>query len=137
MYNQSEGTFAVDFARSSTAYDSYLFAAYKDDGQWIASSLPGGAGEFQIKGPTMGTPNVGVVPAGPHSIIGAYKSNDSAVTIDGHPVTTDTIGTVPLNRQFFSIGNLAGSSWLNGTIASITYYPARLPNSKLIELTQP
>jgi hypothetical protein len=49
---------------------------------------------------------------------------------------TDNSVSLPLNLDRAVIGQVEGSGiWLNGTIARLTYYPARLPDAQLQALT--
>jgi hypothetical protein len=66
----------------------------------------------------------------------AYNSAGRALCLDGGAVVTDA--SPPQNIVTVTIGCRNGvGEYLNGTISRITYYPVRLPDDKLIELTQP
>lgn len=71
--------------------------------------------------------------------VGAYKVNDIAYTQNGLPITTDTSANIPtVNRLLIGVsrnGDFAEQN-LNGTLSKLTYYPVRLPNSQLIELSK-
>jgi hypothetical protein len=68
---------------------------------------------------------------------GAYKLNDFASSFNGSTVLTDDSGLLPENVNKMDIGKRAdGSNYLNGTIRNITYYPKRLPNAFLQNLTK-
>jgi hypothetical protein len=68
---------------------------------------------------------------------GAYKLNDFAVSFNGATALTDTVGTVPGALTQALIGrNTAGSNSTNGTIKRLTYWPTRLANSTLQEVTR-
>jgi len=65
----------------------------------------------------------------------AYKANDYSVTSSGGSVVTDTSATPPTVNQM-SIGNWYNDTGqLNGTISRLTYYPYRLPDATLQEIT--
>jgi hypothetical protein len=68
-------------------------------------------------------------------LIGTYKVNDFAASVDAGTVVTDTSGTVPLVSQANIGARADASSYLNGTIRKIAYYPRRLANSELQALT--
>ena len=72
-----------------------------------------------------------------NKIAGAYKLNDFAASLDGASVNTDTSGSVPTGITDLHIGGIkdSSSSYLNGHIKSIKYYPRRLTNAQLQELT--
>ena len=66
----------------------------------------------------------------------AYKENDFAASRDGNTVVTDTSGVVPTGLTTLRIGrNENTTQYLNGHIKSIQYYPRRLSNAQLQELT--
>lgn len=65
----------------------------------------------------------------------AYAVNNFAATVNGGSVQTDTSGIVPTSDLILIIGN-ATTSYLNSHIKSIKYYPRRLSNAQLQELTQ-
>jgi hypothetical protein len=64
----------------------------------------------------------------------AYKVNDFAFDSNAGAIQTDTSGTVPIVNNL-SIGNIAASSQINGTIKQISYYNTRLSNSTLQSIT--
>ena len=71
----------------------------------------------------------------PAKVAFAFKLNDFAATEDGDAVVTDTSGTVP-NVTKMTIGSAYNNSaQLNGHIKSIKYYPRRLTNAQLQDLT--
>jgi len=70
----------------------------------------------------------------------AIKLNDSAGSFNGSTPTTDTSCTLP-TVNILRIGNAswavgAGVNALNGTISQLSYYPRRLTNAQLQQLTQ-
>ena len=65
-----------------------------------------------------------------------YKENDFAISLNGAAVVADTSGTVPTNLVLLQLGNENGTAqYLNGHIARLRYYPTRLTNAKLQELS--
>jgi len=66
---------------------------------------------------------------------GCYKVNDFAYAYNGNLVGTDTLGAVPVNPTDILIGSDPYSNYLNGHIAKLIYYPARLTNTKLQQLS--
>jgi hypothetical protein len=70
-------------------------------------------------------------------VITAYKVNDFAAAFSiTNTVGTDTSGSVPTVNRLI-IGDLRGSgAKLNGTVAQILYYPRRLTNTQLQNLTK-
>ena len=69
-------------------------------------------------------------------MISCYKVNDFAFCQDGGPVTTDTSAAVNEDFTVFAIGDLNQFHQLNGTIEQIIYYPKRLSNAQLQQLTR-
>ena len=66
----------------------------------------------------------------------AYKENNFAASRDGGAVVTDTSGVVPTGLTTLRLGrNGVDAQFLNGHIKSIQYYPRRLSNAQLQELT--
>ena len=64
----------------------------------------------------------------------AASANDFALTVDGTAVVADTAGAMPIAATEARIGyGIYGR--LNGHIKSIQYYPRRLTNTQLQELT--
>jgi len=64
-----------------------------------------------------------------------YKANDFAATLNGSAVQTDTSGTVPTSTNV-GIGHYPGfGQYANCHIAELIYYPARLTNTKLQQLS--
>ena len=68
-----------------------------------------------------------------------YAENDFAASLNGATTVTDTSGTVPSGISSLGIGHYyppnPSSNLINGHIKSIKYYPRRLTNTQLQELT--
>lgn len=64
----------------------------------------------------------------------AYKVNDFAFTANAGSIGTSFLGLVPTVDRL-QIGALQGIGTSNGTIRKITYYPQRLSNAELVEMT--
>ena len=67
-------------------------------------------------------------------LCGAYKTNDFAFSSDGSAVTTDTVGIVPVVDRML-IGDYIYTTEKSQHIKKIAYYPARLSNEELQEMT--
>lgn len=65
----------------------------------------------------------------------AYKLNSCAVSVNGSTPTTDTSCTMPTVTQIDIGGPNSGGTQLYGAVNSVVYYPARLPNARLISIT--
>ena len=66
----------------------------------------------------------------------SYANNSFSHSFNGATPDTDDLGSVPTVHRL-SIGNGAGIGQLNGHIRSIRYYPKRLSDESLVELTTP
>lgn len=68
-----------------------------------------------------------------------YKVNDFAVMTNAGnigPYNTDGSGLLPVSLTKLIIGsNTVGTSVINGTIKKLTYFPKRLSNDELVEMT--
>jgi hypothetical protein len=150
-YNPSEGTvfatFKCDNWNSSNQFGkaftiNQAIFGVEDNGFWIGNDAnnsntiryrvrSGGVNQF---GPANLTRTSTIV----KSAI-AVKSSDFAVTIDGNTPTTSTSGTLPQVMNSLTIGrDVVGveDKFLNGTISKLSYYPTRLPNQIIQNLTK-
>jgi len=143
-YNQSEGTFIVEYDLILATYGTTKHLATASDGT--------GSNRVSVYNTaTTATPFLIVTDAGvtqasaANSAVGsgvtiktgvAYKANDFAIITNGGSAATDTSGTVPstLNR-FYIGGSATGAQPVNGHIRSIKYYPSRLTNAQIQGLT--
>jgi hypothetical protein len=69
----------------------------------------------------------------------SVKTSDFAVTINGNAPTSSTSGTLSTSMTNMTIGrDIVGidNAFLNGHIAQLTYYPRRLSNTQLQNLTR-
>jgi hypothetical protein len=66
----------------------------------------------------------------------AYKFNDIAGTANAATVGTDTSATMPVVTQMNIGDSFATGSFVNSTIRKIAYYPKRLSNAELQNLTK-
>lgn len=137
-FNASEGSVVIESQHFTT--ESSVSAAgfalddgssnnrmyyYQNKGQWIAS--------------VSGTTTVSIDDADPAESTAtkagvAYKENDFSSSIDGSLVGSDTSSAVPTVTTLH-VGRSSAGTALNGHIKSLNYYPKRLSNAKLQELT--
>jgi len=141
-YNQSEGTVVVEASTASTAQTNHTDLRIKD-----GSSLPLVSSGSRVGGSSEGTyslyspnttilVNVSSVVTEGSTYRSAYRlaDNDVALSVNGSTVATDTSVTfTSLTAAAIEIGD--GYGYLNGHIKSIKYYPRRLTNAQLQELT--
>jgi len=138
-YNQSAGSVVVE-AQSKEVGVNRLYALTEDGGiQDAVYSYAGSSGHLIIRANNVTEANIdaGTFVADTYSKLAAtYKANDSAVTIDGGTVQTDTSVNLPttVNTMFFGASSTTANH-LNGHIKSIKYYPRRLTNAQLVEIT--
>lgn len=151
-FNPLEGTIVVEFSTNATGvgpaggnnfpfvYDLDNPAAPSDGYRLITSAgygpgvrtevFNGGVSQFSFSTPiALGT---GAVIK--HSL--AYKTNDFASALNGGAVQTDASGVLPTPNRL-TIGSQDGGSpqMLDGHIRSIRYWPNRLSNALLQEVT--
>ena len=155
FYNQSEGTlFAESSSTALVAGDNQGIWGLGDDTLIFASGnmlyatyLASVSHRIAITGAVSGASTVsslnnsGVPQSAntPARSIFGYKTDDFAISTNGSSVATDTSGALPVVTGF-SIGGLqkawsSGGNQLNGHIRKIAYWPKRLTNTLLEQLT--
>ena len=151
FYNQSEGVmFAsgdyaalgangfpriVGFTGANTGTDEISLytrvAVGTGDGTIFGSVTVNSVLEGNLDGP-LGLPNLS---AGYRSAI-AYKANDFGLSSNGLTPTVDTSGTLPTITQLIIMGNVRFQNRLSGHIRRLAYWPTRLNNNILQQITQ-
>lgn len=151
-YNQTEGTVvikaSVDFDCAASIHFPMYFTL--SDGTttnriyFLAADISGGDRQYMSVSTPSGTQasvystSIELTTGKASLYAGSYKLNDFAVCNQGTVLTTDTSGYVPLNLDRAYIGSRSDESFfLNGHIASITYYPRKVTNSELAALSTP
>ena len=146
-YNSTEGTLFAAARINALGGGNFPGITYVDDGTAnncigfyvndFANDVIGAeayisnVGQYQIVSPSA------IVPNQLNKVITAYKVNDFAAAYSmGGSVGTDNSGSVPTVNRLI-IGLLRGGNTpLNGTISQISYYPVRLTNAQLQDLTK-
>ena len=136
-YNQKAGTVVVDL--NSFGDNTYQYA--------VALTPTSATGAFEISlRKSVSNWNYSVIDnsvvqasineafSAQAKLAGAYKANSFNASINGSVEVEDTSGTVPSGLVDLRIGRQT-SFQLNGHIKSIAYYPRRLSNAQLQELT--
>jgi len=138
-YNQSAGSVVVQIGKHAGVTSGSQYVVSLDNnasgermqinrfnGNYILDVVDGGVSQVSVS----------VGPGADNSKIAfAYALNNFAATEDGDTPVTDTSGTVPAPTEV-TIGTAwNGGSPLNGHIKSIRYYPRRLTNAQLQEIT--
>lgn len=139
-YNNSEGTFFVEFTGRKNGIP---LVTYNNNN--ASERLPqigiNSVGNYQAIAFSDFTSVANVIDNQVHTygryakLAMAYAENDYACSINGAPVVTDTLGVLPIEIVKMNIGCLSGGSMLNGYIKKIIYYPQRLSNAQLQNLT--
>jgi len=80
--------------------------------------------------------NIGTWAATPLQAAVTYKENDYAGSLSGAAVGTDATVNLATNLNVIELGANLSSSYLNGTIRRLTYWPTRLSNTTLQQITQ-
>ena len=135
FWNASEGSFAVNYdcPANGTLVQYQANSAVSTN---IHSAVSIGTTQyFQVfLPPEQALLNAGSIVANlPQGLSSAYKLNDFAASLNGGAVATDTAGSLPTPTKI--IIGADGSSYMNGHIARLRYYPTRLTNAKLQELS--
>jgi hypothetical protein len=146
-YNPSEGSLFAAARINALGGPGYPGIAYVDDGTtancmgfYISDAGDDKIGaEGYVSGVnqySLGSVSATVVNQ-LYRVISTYKVNDFAAAFSmGGTVGTDTSGSVPTVDRL-RIGALRGGLFpLNGTISQLSYYPKRLTNSQLQNLTK-
>jgi hypothetical protein len=137
-YNQSAGTTLVEVDTFSDSGNPIVYSiddgAYQDSiATQVASSYQFIAFNNGVNQAQIDSGNITINTA--TKISSAYAANDFASSMNGSTAVTDTAGAVPIVTQM-RIGNYSLGAYLNGHIKSIQYFPRRLTNAQLQELTQ-
>ena len=144
-FNQSEGTVFVEAKTFSNAEANHGDFALTDSGtspDLSSGSRTGSsvAGSYSTWYRTAGTTQANLVRTSAvednvfYKAGFCYKANDFAQSVDGGSILSDSSGTVPSRNSVVLIGdNYYGK--LNGHIKSIKYFPRRLTNAQLVDLT--
>ena len=137
FYNQSEGTMLTNAFTPASGDRTVLSADDNTANEMIRLRTEGTNPFFKV---TDGGSELVAIDAGTVSantsfkLIGAYKLDDFASSINGGAAVTDTSGTTPTVDRM-RIGAGQGGNTMCGCVASLRYYKKRLPNAKLAQLT--
>jgi hypothetical protein len=141
-FNPSEGSFFADFSMigiNASAGGSAVYSAndgttsnrirlnYTGSTTLTADIAVGGTAQVALASITA------LSTYAKHAL--SYKTNDSASTINGGAVGTDTVCTMPVVSQF-QIGLLVSTGPMNGYIRRLTYYPQALTAANLQAVTR-
>lgn len=139
-FNASEGTFYVDLISSGGVSNQYALsitdgtnnnrinpAFFSSSSNVSSFVMDGGVAQNSfVYETTLADTN--------YKFAYAFKVNDFAGCVNGGAVSSDTLGTIPTVDRM-QIGSLNGSLDFNGHIKDLKFYPSRLSNAQLQELT--
>lgn len=141
-YNQSEGTVFVSYDIIAYSANQRIFSI--NDGtvsNEAAEYSSTGSNRMIVTsgGVTVATP-IGLSPISAGVIYNAalaFKLDDFAISVNGNSPVTDTSGAMPVSVTKLGIGSnsVGTTTYLNGHIRRIAYYPTRLANATLQRLT--
>jgi hypothetical protein len=141
-YRQTEGSFLVEAETSSTAktnHNDLLLKSADSTKQVSSGSRVGGsaAGTYTIYAPSPGiliTVSPGITGGLVYKAAYRVAPSKASLCVNGGSVATDASVTFPTKpATVLEIGD--GFGYLNGHIKSIKYYPRRLTDAQLQELT--
>jgi hypothetical protein len=144
-YNQTEGTVFEEVAVAANSFATY---ASIDNGTTAQNSTYLDNDSGNIRAVTFSSNTaVSVLVLGAVGTAGlfnklssTYKVNDFAAVRSGGTVQVDTSGAVPVSPIQLCLGRAPSGlavTYINGTIKRLTYWPTRLANTTLQQITQP
>ena len=139
-FNNAEGTVYCEFSQySSTSPNNQFIAAFTDNttNNYISALTNPSSyrGLIVFGGVSQASIINGVITANTAAKASlAYKANDFSATSNGAAPILDTSGVVPVVSQL-TIGSINNATHLNGTIKKLSYFPRRLSNEELQEMT--
>lgn len=146
-YNQSEGTVfveaqAVDGGTSQQLLHTYGNSTTSNRGMYYTNNTNRPSAYWVNAGTNQAllqssTPTLGFE-GNPFKYVAAYNTGDFALGYDGGNLIFDTSGTPDPTIYRASLGSFnATSSFLNGHISRLTYFPTRKPDEDLTSLSLP
>ena len=143
FYNQTEGTVFIDV--NSAPIATVIQTAYDiNDGttneRIFTRRLAAGTIGTAITDNNTVQANIGgfaIAASARYRSSFAYKLNDFSGSVNGATNDTASSGTLPTVTAMNIGATQAGASQTNGTIRRLTYWPTRLANTTLQQITQP
>jgi hypothetical protein len=136
-YNQNAGTTYVEAAAAATGnYGTYSINS--DDNNRFYSNVDFSQVQW------VGIANGAIQASLPRGVFSpnvyfkhgaASTTNDFAAVVNGGAVAVDTVAVMPFVNRLFIGTTQTSSTFLNGTIKRIAYYPRRLANTELQAIT--
>ena len=142
-YNQSESTFYVESSSSPASAGKKFFTLddITTNGSLselveLATQQTDKVNSFTYNNSTQSDIRVTPAGTGRFKAAAAFKVNDVQISVDGTLGTADTTASHPSQIDRMIIGNYtSGNYYVNCPISRITYYPRRLNNSQLQNIT--
>ena len=144
-YNQKEGTVVVEFDSNGSDGADYprVFSLSNSAGTDLSRFLinPLNTTTVSVIKSSVGVALTGwsgsISPNAAEKVAVSMKKDSFAASLSGASSQTDTSGDMPAAADLLSIGTQRdlANNYLNGHIKSIDYYPRRLTNEQLQELT--
>jgi hypothetical protein len=134
-YNQTEGTFVVGADTAQAASNRILEASGGLTARVVDLLVATGQVLQMYNGTTTFNASGSVTLNTPFKAVGAYKTADYGVALNGGTVTANTAALVN-TANALQIGRFnTPSNYLNGHLQAISYYNSRLPDATLQALT--
>jgi hypothetical protein len=141
-FNANEGSVVVEVGAHNTdsnAAAHYTLSKTTIGSEWVSAYSSGTNVAFRVRegGSDQGVITISDDIRASGAKTGfAFKANDFAAVVDGGTVSTDTSGSMASGIEELKIASFGSNPrQLCGHIKSINYYPKRLSNAKLQELT--
>jgi hypothetical protein len=142
-YRQDEGTVFVENSQSATTGD-VAYSYYMDAGAGLANSIYSDVTSGNRRGVVFSgnvvqcASNFGAITTGVQARTAfGIKQDQFGLVLNGGMVASDNTGSVPSGISRLSLGNnTAASAAINGTIKRLVYWPRRLGNEVLQEVTR-
>lgn len=146
FWNGTEGSFAVELDLGApvtgiTYYPFYFGAsdtATNTKRLFYFSDIPPGTSSLYVSdGTTTSKLTTSNIPGNSTTFKAAmcYKADDFAISLNGAAVVTDLSQPIPTGLDRLQIGSNPSANNFNGHIARLRYFPIRLTNAKLQELS--
>ena len=140
IYRLDEGTFVVDWFNNPKGNHNDGYVLTVDDGTGNNRIGAVNSNNYQVTvtsgGSSQGTRDLGSINSGDNKIAFTYKLNDQATSLNGSDASVDTSCTLPTGLKYIWFGLRQGAyDLLGGYISRIIYYPKRLPNNQLKNLS--
>jgi hypothetical protein len=140
-YRQDEGTVFAEAQSLRSGGRIMMFDDGTTNNRWelrVTSSIPtlnSWSNNVQDGSASSGV-NIGD-PSTAFKSVGSIALNNAAISTNGATVGLDSSLALPIAINRFFIGSFQGTgTYANGTIRRLTYWPQRLPNSTLQEITR-